>query len=59
MPKLDLIAEKLFPAARKQAKAETGLSLEIFPLQCPYSLPELLSDDFLPLAVSDSIEDMD
>jgi hypothetical protein len=32
---------------------------EIFPIQCLYSLPELLSDDFLPVAVSESIEDMD
>jgi hypothetical protein len=32
----------------KQAKAETGLRLEAFPVNCPYELAEILKDDFLP-----------
>jgi hypothetical protein len=58
-PYLQAILAESYTAAQKQAKAETGLPLEIFPIQCLYSLPELLSDDFLPVAVSESIEDMD
>lgn len=58
-PYLQSILAAAYTAARKQAKAETGLPLEIFPLSCLYSLPEMLSDDFLPVAFSEPIEDMD
>lgn len=35
-----------YQEAVKQAKAETKLSLETFPLQCPYPLMSLLYDQF-------------
>jgi hypothetical protein len=37
-----------YKEAVKQAKAETGLPLEAFPLNCPYELVDMLRDDFLP-----------
>ena len=58
-PYLQSILTESYTAARKQARAETELPLELFPIACPYSLPELLRDDFLPVAISESIQDMD
>ena len=58
-PYLQTILSESYTAARKQAKAETGLNLEIFPFQCPYALPELLRDDFLPMTASEPIQDLD
>jgi len=58
-PYLQSILTESYTAARKQARAETGLPLELFPIACPYSLPELLRDNFLPVAISESIQDMD
>jgi hypothetical protein len=37
-----------YKEAVKQAKAETGLPLEAFPLDCPYELADMMKDDFLP-----------
>ncbi|NJR39874.1 MAG: DUF29 domain-containing protein [Leptolyngbyaceae cyanobacterium CSU_1_4] len=37
-----------YEEAVKQAKAETGLPLEAFPLDCPYELADMLKDDYLP-----------
>ena len=34
--------------ARELAAAETGLPIDIFPQECPYSLEETLNLDFLP-----------
>ena len=36
-----------YAQAVKQAKAETGLSVESFPVVCPYQLPEVTNDEFL------------
>lgn len=47
-PYLESIFAECYSQAVKQAKAETGLSLEIFPQQCPYQLAEVLNDEFLP-----------
>lgn len=51
-PSLKSYLEKIFAEcyaqAVKQAKAETGLSVESFPLVCPYQLPEVTNDEFLP-----------
>jgi len=58
-PYLQNILAESYTAARKQARAETELPLEIFPIACPYSLPELLRDDFLPVAISESIQNID
>ena len=37
-----------YAQAVKQAKAETGLSVESFLLVCPYQLSEVTNDEFLP-----------
>ncbi|MEL4898412.1 DUF29 family protein [Crocosphaera sp. Alani8] len=45
-PYLSNIMDENYQEAVKQAKAETKLSLETFPLQCPYPLMSLLYDQF-------------
>ncbi|MHC5935688.1 DUF29 domain-containing protein [Nostoc sp.] len=45
---LESIFGECYAQAVKQAKAETGLSVESFPLVCPYQLPEVTNDEFLP-----------
>jgi Domain of unknown function DUF29 len=47
-PYLESIEAECYGEAVKQAKAETGLRLEAFPVNCPYGLAEILQDDFLP-----------
>jgi Domain of unknown function DUF29 len=47
-PYLDNIFAECYTQAVKQAKAETGLPLETFPIQCPYELPQVIDDEFLP-----------
>lgn len=39
---------KLYPIARAKAADETGLAEAMFPLECPYSVDEVLDDDFFP-----------
>lgn len=34
--------------ARKRAAAETGLGLTTFPANCPYTLEQILDEDFFP-----------
>ena len=45
---LELAREEAYPAARRLAIKETGLSSENFPMSCPYTVSELLEDDFYP-----------
>ncbi|MBW4439829.1 MAG: DUF29 domain-containing protein [Plectolyngbya sp. WJT66-NPBG17] len=47
-PYLETILSELYIAATKQAKAETGLPISTFPMECPYEVPSILNDDFLP-----------
>lgn len=47
-PYFDSIFAECYTQAVKQAKAETGLPLETFPVLCPYELPEVIDDEFLP-----------
>lgn len=47
-PYLESIFFECYPQAVKQAKAETQLPLETFPIQCPYQLAQVLNDEFLP-----------
>jgi Domain of unknown function DUF29 len=47
-PYLESIEAECYGEAVKQAKAETGLLLEAFPVNCPYELVGILKDDFLP-----------
>ena len=46
---LESIFAESYVEAVKQAKAETGLPLEMFPLQCPYESVAVVDDEFLPL----------
>ncbi|BBD67027.1 hypothetical protein NIES4072_56950 [Nostoc commune NIES-4072] len=45
---LENIFIECYAQAVKQAKAETGLSVESFPVVCPYQLLEVTNDEFLP-----------
>jgi len=45
---LESIFAESYAEAVKQAKAETGLPLEIFPTQCLYELTDVMDDEFLP-----------
>ena len=45
---LELAQEEAYPAARRLAIKETGMSAEAFPLDCPYTVGEILDDDFYP-----------
>ncbi|MEH2385428.1 MAG: DUF29 domain-containing protein [Nostoc sp.] len=45
---LEIVFAQCYAQAVKQAKAETGLSVESFPVVCPYQLPEVTNDEFLP-----------
>lgn len=47
-PYMEGIFAECYTEAVKQAKAETGLPLETFPMQCPYDLAEVIDDEFLP-----------
>jgi hypothetical protein len=38
----------IYPKARRQAQAETGLPLATFPEDCPWSVEQVLDDDFFP-----------
>ncbi|WP_295454377.1 DUF29 domain-containing protein [uncultured Thiodictyon sp.] len=46
--KLPEIATRRYPAARSRASLETGLTLETFPAQCPFTVDQLLDPDHLP-----------
>ena len=47
-PYLENIFAECYTQAVKQAKAETGLPLETFPVECTYELPQVIDDEFLP-----------
>ena len=42
------VVDECYTSARKQARAETQLPLEVFPAACPYAIADILNDDFLP-----------
>jgi len=46
-PRTELFAEA-YRLARKDAMRESGLRLDTFPAECPYSLDQALDDDFWP-----------
>lgn len=46
--KLEQLNTDRYPAARKRASLETGLSLESFPDTCPFSVEQLLDDEYWP-----------
>jgi hypothetical protein len=41
---------RAYPKAVTLAAKETGLSLEIFPKECPYRIEQLLDDDFYTIS---------
>ncbi|WP_375511744.1 DUF29 domain-containing protein [uncultured Nostoc sp.] len=45
---IESVFAECYAQAVKQAKAETGLLVESFLLVCPYQLPEVTNDEFLP-----------
>ncbi|MEH1841823.1 MAG: DUF29 domain-containing protein [Nostoc sp.] len=45
---IESVFAECYAQAVKQAKAETGLLVESFPLVCPYQLLEVTNDQFLP-----------
>lgn len=47
-PYLETEVNPCYTRARLRASAETGLDINEFPMDCPYGLEELLSDQFLP-----------
>ncbi len=47
-PLLPQIVAAEYPAAREDAADETGLPLETFPQDCPFSLEQVLAEDFWP-----------
>jgi len=46
---LELAREDAYPASRRLAIKETGMPPETFPDACPYSVDQLLDEDFLPV----------
>ena len=38
----------VYPKARKKAASETGLALTTFPTDCPWTVEEVLDEDWLP-----------
>lgn len=42
------VVDECYASAGKQARAETQLSLDWFPVNCLYTVPDILRDDFLP-----------
>ena len=42
------IMAEIYPDARREAAIETGLPLDAFPADCPFTLAELRDEEFLP-----------
>lgn len=42
------VFSECYQDARKQASLETGLSLDTFPVDCPFTTDEILNQDYLP-----------
>lgn len=47
-PYLEEVFKEVYPKAAKGAEKQTGLSLNIFPVDCPYTLQQILDIDLLP-----------
>ena len=45
---LDTLLASAYPRARRQAAKDTGLPLARFPETCPWSVEQLLDQDFWP-----------
>lgn len=42
------VFEQRYAVAKKKAVIETGLEINIFPIECPYSVEQVLDDKYLP-----------
>jgi hypothetical protein len=49
-PRLAPFLEKVYPTARRLARAQTRLPLSTFSEVCPWTLTQILDDDFWPEA---------
>jgi hypothetical protein len=47
-PRLEPLLQHGYPTARHLARAQTGVSLTTFPLACPWTIAQVLHDDFWP-----------
>lgn len=47
-PRLPEVLDERYPKARKHASTETGLHLSAFPEHCPWTVEQILDDDFWP-----------
>jgi hypothetical protein len=47
-PQLPEVLAERYPKARKRASEETGKPLETFPETCPWTVEQVLDDDFWP-----------
>lgn len=47
-PQLEAFLARAYPTARRLARAETRLPLQTFPATCPWTLEQVLDDDFWP-----------
>ncbi|KOR30467.1 hypothetical protein TI05_13950, partial [Achromatium sp. WMS3] len=45
---IQIVIATAYPKARKEAAAETGLQLAIFPVICPWNFEQIINDDFWP-----------
>lgn len=45
---LDALVALAYPTAVKKAAAETGLGKHVFPSECPWTLSQMLDEDFWP-----------
>lgn len=48
---LDLVKENIYQKALQYVIKKTALNKTLFPIQCPYSLEQLLDDDWFPQVV--------
>jgi hypothetical protein len=47
-PSLSATLDDIYTNARREAACETGLDLDCFPEQCPFSIEEVLDDEWWP-----------
>jgi hypothetical protein len=47
-PRIPEHLRKAWPYGRKRAHRETGLALDVFPLDCPFTVDQALADGWLP-----------
>jgi len=48
---LELVKENIYQRALRYVIKKTELNKTLFPIQCPYSLEQLLDDDWFPLGI--------